>query len=137
MTEFPADLRVLVADDNVNTRTMILEMLRAMNIRRAHAAEDGAQAWTAIQHVTQPFDLIICDWQMPHLTGLDLLRLLRSTDPDVPFLMVTGKGDIQSVVEAKLTGVSGFIVKPFSAAQLEIKMRVLLARHPRQPDVAA
>ena len=65
---------------------------------------------------------------MPKMNGVELLRQLRTVDPDVPFLMVTGRSDMESVVEAKSSGVTGYIRKPFSPAELEAKLRILLHR---------
>ena len=73
-------------------------------------------------------NLIICDWNMPNMNGVELLRQLRTVDPDMPFLMVTGRTDIESVVEAKSSGVTAYISKPFSSQQLEAKLRIILTR---------
>jgi two-component system chemotaxis response regulator CheY len=65
---------------------------------------------------------------MPEMNGLALLRQLRSVDADFPFLMITGRGDYTSVTEAKGAGVSGYILKPYSMAQLEAKLRIMATR---------
>ena len=65
---------------------------------------------------------------MPAMTGVEFLRQLRTVDPDVPFLMITGRSDMESVVEAKASGVTGYIRKPFSALQLETKLRIILKK---------
>ncbi len=73
-------------------------------------------------------DLVLCDWNMPGMSGLDFLRQVRSVGLEIPFLMVTGRADKESVIEAKDAGVSAYIAKPFSQTQLEAKLRILVAR---------
>ena len=63
-------------------------------------------------------NVIICDWNMPNMNGVEFLRQLRSVDAEIPFLMVTGRTDVNSVVEAKSSGVTAYISKPFSPQQL-------------------
>jgi two-component system chemotaxis response regulator CheY len=73
-------------------------------------------------------DLVLCDWNMPGRSGLELLQQVRSVGLEVPFVMVTGRADKESVIAAKDAGVTAYISKPFSAAQLEAKMRAAVAR---------
>ena len=73
-------------------------------------------------------DIVICDWNMPKLSGIDLLKQMRSVYPDVPFLMITGRSDMDSVSLAKSSGVTAYIRKPFSPAHLEIKLRVIKSK---------
>lgn len=68
---------------------------------------------------------------MPKMTGVEFLRQLRTVDGDLPFLMVTGRADMESVVEAKSSGVTGYIRKPYSPVQLEAKLRILMS-HARE-----
>lgn len=70
-------------------------------------------------------DVILCDWNMPRLSGLELLKQIRTCGPDLPFLMITGNADLEAVVEAKTYGVTGYIRKPFSADQLRKKLNVI------------
>ena len=82
----------------------------------------------ADDYIDADFDmvnLVICDWNMPRMNGVDFLRQIRTIFPDLPFLMVTGRCDKDSVVQAKMAGVTAFIKKPFSPDQLETKLRVL------------
>jgi DNA-binding response OmpR family regulator len=71
-------------------------------------------------------NFIICDWNMPGITGINFLRQVRTTHPHIPFLMITGRADKNSVIEAKSVGVSAYIKKPFSPRQLEEKVRFLI-----------
>ncbi len=119
------DLKILIIDDQSDARALLRNMLNEMGIHQIFEAEDGRQALSFIDAAFDFVDLVICDWNMPNITGVELLRQLRSVDPDLPFLMVTGRGDMDSVVEAKSSGVSGYIRKPFSSAQFEAKLRIL------------
>jgi two-component system chemotaxis response regulator CheY len=73
-------------------------------------------------------DVVICDWNMPKLSGIDLLRQMRSVYPDVPFLMITGRSDVESVSMAKASGVTAYIRKPFSSGASEVKLRVIKSK---------
>lgn len=121
-----SDLKILVVEDQDDVRKMIKDMLENMSVAKVFEAKDGQQAFEFIDAAFDFVDLIICDWNMPELTGVELLRQIRATDENVPFLMVTGRMDMDSVVEAKNSGVTAYIAKPFSAVQLEAKIRVVL-----------
>ncbi len=121
-----SDLKILVVEDQDDVRKMIKDMLENMGVAKVFEAKDGQQAFEFIDAAFDFVDLIICDWNMPELTGVELLRQIRATDEKVPFLMVTGRMDMDSVVEAKNSGVTAYIAKPFSAVQLEAKIRVVL-----------
>ncbi len=120
------DLRILIIDDQNDARSMTRAMLASMGINQIYEASDGREALSFIDIAPDMIDIIICDWNMPRMSGIELLKQLRSVYPDVPFLMVTGRKDMESIVEAKARGVSAYIGKPFSPAQLEVKLRVLM-----------
>ena len=63
--------------------------------------------------------LIICDWNMPGMTGLEILRRVRTVDLDIPLMMLTGAADMESVANAKLSGVTSYLTKPFTQEDLE------------------
>jgi two-component system chemotaxis response regulator CheY len=118
-------LKILVVDDQADMRAMVRGMLSEMGITQIFEASDGREALTFADAAIDMIDVVICDWNMPKLTGIDLLRQMRSVMPDLPFLMLTGRGDLGSVAEAKSSGVTAYIRKPFSPANLEIKLRVI------------
>ena len=120
-------LHVLVVEDNTLTLKLIQAVLKDMSVGQVYTARDGREAQTFLDAGDDPINLIICDWNMPRMSGLDLLKQVRMAYPDLPFLMVTARGTIDSVVAAKKSGVSGYVVKPFSPAELEQKV-VALAR---------
>ena len=127
-------LRVLVVDDTPEARSMLKNMLVNMGITQVYEAADGREALRFIDTAFDFVDIIICDWNMPAMDGLTFLRQLRSVDPQFPFMMVTGRGDINSVSEAKGAGVSGYILKPYSMVQLETKLRIVAAKANKIPS---
>lgn len=118
-------LKILVVDDQSDMRAMVRGMLSEMGITQIFEASDGREALTFADAAIDMIDVVICDWNMPKLSGIELLRQMRSVMPDLPFLMLTGRGDLDSVAEAKSCGVTAYIRKPFSPANLEIKLRVI------------
>ena len=121
-----SDLKVLLVEDQAEARAMMRNMMMELGITQIFEAADGKEALAFLDSAFDFIDVVICDWNMPSMTGVELLRQLRSVDPDVPFLMVTGRTDMESVVEAKSSGVTAYIRKPFSPKQLEAKLRIIL-----------
>ncbi len=122
------DLKILIVDDQGDARTLIRNMLTEYGVHQVFEASDGRQALSFIDAAFDFVDFIICDWNMPSISGVELLRQIRTVDASIPFLMVTGRDDMDSVIEAKSSGVTAYIRKPFSAAQLEAKMRIASKR---------
>lgn len=117
-------IRILLVEDQNDARAMMRTMLGELGITQIFEATDGREALRFMDSAFDFVDLVICDWNMPAMSGMDFLKQLRTVDPALPFLMVTGRSDMDSVVEAKSAGVNGYIKKPFSPAQLEVKLRV-------------
>ncbi len=128
MQENLDELKVLIVEDQQDARAMMRNMLGEMGVTQIFEAGDGREAMRFMDSAFDFVNIVICDWNMPALSGMDFLRQLRSVDPVIPFLMVTGRSDMNSVVEAKSAGVSAYISKPFSSKQLEAKLRILLQR---------
>lgn len=122
------DLKVLLVEDQMEARAMLRNMLMELGVTQIFESGNGREALTFLDSAFDFIDLVICDWNMPSMTGVEVLRQLRTVDPDMPFLMITGRGDLDSVVEAKSSGVTGYIRKPFSPAQLEAKLRIIVQR---------
>ncbi len=121
-------LKVLIVDDQLEVRSMLRGMLSELGISQIFEASDGKEAMQFTDNAMDMIDVVICDWNMPKMTGIELLRQMRSVYPDVPFLMVTGRSDMDSVTQAKASGVTAYIRKPFSPAHLEIKLRVIKSK---------
>lgn len=120
-------LRVLIVEDQPEVRTLIRNVLGEFGVTRTFEASNGREAMQFIDADFENINLIVCDWSMPNMTGIDFLRQIRSVFPDMPFLMITAKSDKNAVMEAKLAGVSAFIRKPFSPDQLEAKLKFLVS----------
>lgn len=119
-------LRILVVEDQQQTRVWIADVLKQMGVREVHTANDGTEALDILHRDPHGVDVVICDWAMPRMNGMDLLGAVRSLRPDLPFIMETGHGTKDHVLAARAQGVDAFIVKPYSAAQLEVRIRTLV-----------
>lgn len=116
---FDPKQKILIVDDMNTMRKVIKNMLVKLGCDNIQEANDGIPAWQMIQEAAQrnePFDFILSDWNMPGMTGLDLLKNVRADErfKKTPFLMVTAEGEQGNVVTAVQAGVSNFIVKPFN-----------------------
>lgn len=120
----PADktMQVLVVDDFSTMRRIIKNILRQLGFSNIHEADDGTTAWEVLNK--NKIDFIISDWNMPQMTGIDLLRKVRASDEfaNMPFLMVTAEGLQENIIEAVQAKVSNYIVKPFTAETLGQKI---------------
>ncbi|HEX8570029.1 MAG TPA: response regulator [Caulobacteraceae bacterium] len=117
-----AELQVLVVDDQANALNLIKDMLKSMGVQSVFTAAEAAGALELLKERQDLVDVVLCDWSMPEMSGLELLREVRKTHKDLPFIMVTGTADPSSVLAAKDGGVSGYIKKPFSSEELRKKM---------------
>jgi DNA-binding NtrC family response regulator len=124
----PAGLSILVVDDDEDMRKLICAMLNRMNagilVVEAHS---GGEALERLSVAREPFSIVICDWEMPGMSGIDLFKQVHASDPKLPFLMLTGRADLESVVAAKKAGIMGYLVKPVSPLQLRAKIGILLS----------
>ncbi len=118
-------MRLLIVEDQLEARSMLRNMLMELGVNQIFEASDGRDALNFLDSAMDLVDMVICDWNMPRMNGVELLRQLRTVNHDIPFLMITGRGDMQSVVEAKGSGVTAYIRKPFSPNQLEVKLRII------------
>src|ERR1700733_12326110 len=141
MTESPSkkhiadqiqSLAVLVVDDNQYMRKMIRNLLVNCGIKDIYEANDGIAAFDAIR--TMAPGVLILDWEMPLLSGAELVRIVRSPGvfpmPDVPIIMLSGHGERWRVVEAVRLGVNDYLVKPVSARSLYDRL-VAIVMQPR------
>ena len=125
-------LNVLTLDDNRNMRTLIESILLALGVRNIHEAHDVKQAFHDLQYFQA--DIVITDWNMEPLNGLDFVRMVRegedSPNPYVPIIMLTGHSELHRVCEARDAGVNGFLAKPISAKALYSRL-VSIIEFPR------
>lgn len=118
-------LRVLVVDDELQVVQTVRGMLRDMGVARSFAAKDGQEATEFLRDHEHAVDVLITDWNMPRMNGLELLKHARSRNPDVAVLLVTGRADQDSVMQARDLGVRGYLRKPFSAQELRAKLVII------------
>lgn len=120
-------LKVLLVEDNFQALNLAKEMLTAMGVTQIYTARSGTEALEFMGAFDDDdmINVVLCDWKMPGMSGLDLLQQIRTADPDIPFLMITGTADLQSVSEAKAAGVTAYIRKPYSADELRSKLSVI------------
>jgi two-component system chemotaxis response regulator CheY len=123
-------MKILVVDDFSTMRRIIKNLLRELgfNMNNIAEADDGQTALPKLQ--TGNFDFLITDWNMPGMTGIDLLKTVRA-DPKLgklPVLMVTAEAKREQIVEAAQAGVNGYIIKPFTAATLKEKLDKIFER---------
>lgn len=122
------DTPILIVDDYVRMLRIIRSLLRQLGYDRVEEASDGASALAMLRE--KPFRLVISDWNMEPMSGLELLRQVRA-DPklsDLPFIMVTAEARDAKIAEAQDAGVSGYIVKPFGAEALSSKIAAVAGR---------
>lgn len=119
---FDTSIKVLVVDDFATMRRIVKGVLKQLGYNDIIEAEDGDQALKELKK--ENIGLIVSDWNMPNMTGLDLLKVVRADDKlkDTPFLMVTAEGQKENVVQAVQAGVSNYIVKPFTPETFSAKL---------------
>lgn len=120
-------IRVLIVDDFATMRRIMKNILKQLGFTNITEADDGSTAMELLNK--GDFDLIISDWNMPKMTGLDLLKAVRAGGPHkaVPFLMVTAEAQKQNVLEAVQSGVSNYVVKPFTAEAIADKLQKIIS----------
>ena len=119
-------LKVLVVDDFATMRRIVKNILTQLGYKNIIEADDGPTAMTVLKQ--EKIDLIISDWNMPKMTGLDLLKNVRG-NPDwakIPFIMVTAEAQQDNIILAVKAKVSQYIVKPFTADTLGEKINKVL-----------
>ena len=122
------DMKILIVDDFSTMRRIIKNLLRDLGFNNTHEADDGNTALPMLK--SGGFDFLITDWNMPGMQGIDLLRQGRA-DPNMstlPVLLVTAESKKDQIVMAAEAGVNGYIVKPFTAATLEEKIKKIFER---------
>lgn len=122
------NMKILIVDDFSTMRRIIKNLLRDLGFNNTEEADDGKTALPMLER--GGYDLLITDWNMPGMQGIDLLKAVRA-DADLaslPVLMVTAEQKKEQIVEAAQAGVNGYIVKPFTAATLKEKLDKVFER---------
>lgn len=124
----PSSLNILVVEDEDAARSYIEMILTDMGVASVTTAADGRQALEIFADNEDKYDLVVCDWMMPRMSGLEFLKQVRSVSPDKPFLMITALATVEAVEEAITHHVSAYVAKPFEPEQLEEKVLSLTMR---------
>jgi two-component system chemotaxis response regulator CheY len=122
------DMKILIVDDFSTMRRIIKNLLRDLGFNNTAEADDGATALPILQ--SGSFDFLVTDWNMPGMTGIDLLKAVRADAKlgKLPVLMVTAEQKRDQIIEAAQAGVNGYIVKPFTAITLKEKIDKIFER---------
>ena len=117
-----SNMRFLVVDDFSTMRRIVRNLLKELGYTNADEAEDGAVALARLK--SEKFDFVVSDWNMPNMTGIELLKNIRAEPSlkDLPVLMITAEARKENIIEAAQNGANGYIVKPFTAATLDEKL---------------
>lgn len=126
-------MKVLIADDFEIMRHVIKKSLGALGHEDTVQAIDGNDAIEKMDAAAlseKPFDLIICDWNMPFLSGLEILERVRNTYPytKTPFVMITAEAEAESIVRAVKMGANDYITKPITVEDLTVKLKKIFER---------
>jgi len=125
-------LRILVVDDNAHMRKLVATILQAFGVHQIHEANSGEAAWEAFREHNP--DIIILDWMMEGMSGLELTRMIRvnpaSSNPFVPVIMLTGHTSLDHVQQARDAGINEFIAKPVSVKTMMTRLAAVI-EHPR------
>ena len=118
-------MKILIVDDFATMRRILRNILKEMGFTNITEVEDGKTALKELKN--DSFDLILCDWNMPEMTGLEVLEKVRSDDQlkDLPFIMVTAEAQKQNIVAAVKAGVTNYIIKPLTAETVNDKLNKL------------
>ena len=125
------NMKFLVVDDFSTMRRIVRNLLKELGFTNVQEAEDGVEALNKLRG--ENFDFVVSDWNMPNMTGIELLRNIRGDDAlkHLPVLMVTAEAKKENIIEAAQAGASGYVVKPFTAATLDEKLKKIFEKMPK------
>jgi two-component system chemotaxis response regulator CheY len=120
-------MRILIVDDFSTMRRIIRNILKQLEFVNVEEAEDGNAAFEKLKEAD--YDLVITDWNMPNMTGLDLLKEIRANEKlkDLKVLLVTAESEKENIIQAAQAGANEYVVKPFTADVLEQKINKIFA----------
>ncbi|MCB9025771.1 MAG: response regulator [Bdellovibrionaceae bacterium] len=131
---FDRDTKILVVDDSLNHRQLIFDSLKKLGFKSITTSENVNDAFMKLNSEEDkgtPFNLILSDLNMPGLSGLDFLKMVRETEKFkvLPFLLITTESEKGAVIQAAMNGVSSYIVKPFSVETLTKRLDEAWKKH--------
>ncbi len=121
-----SNIKILVVDDDPPSLELVVRKLKQLDLTNLDTAEDGALALSKLQ--SDSFDLVIADWQLPGLTGLELIKSIRKDEKlrNLLFLLLTGEARSEKIQTAQEAGIDGYLLKPFSGTQFQEKIQELI-----------
>ncbi len=124
---FSPKTRILVVDDFTSMRKVTIQVLQQLGFSNFIEAGEGNIAWNVLINVKPTVELVICDWNMPNCSGIDLLKKMKADErfQHLPFIMSTTRNEKAHVLEALKFGADNFIIKPFTLEVIEKKMEQL------------
>lgn len=127
---FPPETLILIVDDMTPMRTLVKGQVRNLGYRNLIEADNGRKAFDMLlnQHkIGKPVGVILSDWNMPVMTGIEFLKKVRSTDPfkSLPFIMITAESEKAQILEAIKNGVSNYVMKPFTPKMFQDKFKAV------------
>lgn len=130
---YESNTKILVVDDMKTMRMVMKKALKELGFTNVFEADDGESAWPMIEQAAsggEPFGLILSDWNMPKMEGIELLRKVRTNQrlSKTPFILVTAESEKSQVMEAMKLGVSNYVIKPFTADDIKEKLRQVYDR---------
>lgn len=122
------NMKFLIVDDFSTMRRIIRNLLKELEFSNVDEAEDGIAALAKLRNGN--FEFVVSDWNMPNMTGIELLKAIRADDTlkHLPVLMVTAEARKENIIAAAQAGASGYVVKPFTAAVLEEKLNKIFEK---------
>jgi two-component system chemotaxis response regulator CheY len=118
-------MKILVVDDSSTMRRIIVNTLAKLGYKDTVQAADGVEAWEAFQSASD-IGIVITDWNMPNMNGLELVKKIREVNKEIPIIMVTTEGGKAEVITALKAGVNNYIVKPFTPQVLKEKLSAVI-----------
>ena len=123
-------MRVLTVDDSGTMRKIIARALKEIGIEEVGEAGDGLEALKALE--AGPYDLMLLDWNMPNMTGIEVVQKVRADGGTIPIIMVTTEAEKRRIIEALKCGANNYVVKPFTPEILTTKVKETLAKAGKQ-----
>jgi two-component system chemotaxis response regulator CheY len=121
------NMKILIVDDFATMRRVLRNILKQIGFKNISETDNGKTALKELKK--EKYDLILCDWNMPEMSGLELLNKIRSDDQleGIHFVMVTAEAQKKNIIEAAKAGVNSYIVKPFTAETIGAKINKLMS----------
>ena len=124
-----SQLRVLLVEDQDRVRRMMKDVLTGFGISQIYEYQDAEKALQFLSRSYDFIDVVLCDLELGgKMDGFALLKVVRDANMDVSFVVISGRSDAEAITRAKEKGVDGYILKPFSPEQVEVKLRIVLSQ---------